>query len=97
MVSRMKRLPVNPREDADVIRTGTFPDASEPPRPYVPVRCETCRFWIRKKYPAKYVKQWGEAQEGECIVSSKCFEFEDGTFSVTITGSQATCDKWEAA
>jgi hypothetical protein len=25
----MKRLPMNPREDADVIRTGTFPDAIE--------------------------------------------------------------------
>ena len=97
----MKRLPMNPREDADVIRTGEFPNADEPPRPYVAPVCMNCRWWLRDKWPAKYVKQWGEAPEGECLHESQapCFSSTDENgvehFSKFKTGCSATCKHWE--
>jgi hypothetical protein len=97
----MKRLPQNPREDADVLRTGTFPDMDAPVAPYVNPVCENCRFWKRDKWPAKYVKQWGEAGEGECLHAAKqpCFGTtdEDGVehFSKHKTGAFVTCKHWE--
>lgn len=98
----MKRLPQNPREDADVLRTGTFPDMDTPVAPYVNPVCENCRFWKRDKWPAKYVKQWGEAREGECLRQSNiaCFGHTDEHgvehFSKFKTGVLASCNDWEA-
>ena len=97
----MKRLPMNPREDADVIRTGEFPDASEPARPYVRPVCENCIFWQREKWDDDYVEKWGESNEGQCMHGSRraCFSGIDKNgvehFSRTITGCYATCTHWE--
>lgn len=97
----MKRLPQNPREDADVLRTGTFPDMDAPVAPYVNPVCENCRFWKRDKWPAKYVKQWGKARDGECLHSSAapCLSWmdEDGNevFSKRKTGALVSCQYWE--
>ncbi len=91
---------MNPREDADVIRTGEFPDATEPARPFVNPICENCKHWKRDRWDAAYVKQWGPATSGECLHESRrpCFGStdEDGTehFSKFKTGRSATCKHW---
>lgn len=93
---------MNPREDADVKRTGEFPSWTEPPRKYLNPICENCKHWKRDKWPAKYVKQWGPATSGECTHESNapCFSGtdEDGTehFSTVKTGVSATCKHWIA-
>ena len=91
----MKRLPMNPREDADVIRTGEFPDASEPPRQYIRPVCSNCKHWTRSKWPEKYVKQWGPATDGECRVNPAVVEFEDGSHSRVMTGEGFSCKRWK--